>query len=295
MDRGTRVAVIGASGQLGSDLTEALRQSGFECLTPSRVELDVCDHPRAASVLQSLRPAVVVNLAAFHKVEACEADPDRALAVNGLAVNNLAEVADDLNARLVHISTDYVFGGDQLTPYHEGSLPQPRQVYGTSKLTGELFVRQHSPRHLVIRTSGLFGARGSSDKGGNFVETMLERGRRGAVRVVTDQVLSPTNTRDLSGTIVRLIQADVRGLIHVTNAGSCSWYGFAREIFALRGWPVEVIPIATDATPSAVVRPRYSVLDNKRLRDEGFGLLRPWQEALGAYLGQRAGSLAATG
>src|SRR5205823_4406836 len=127
-----------------------------------------------------------------------EADPDRAFAVNCLAVRNLAEVADDLEARLVHMSTDYVFGGDEATPYAEESPPHPRQVYGVSKLAGEYFVRQGNRRNLVIRTSGLYGKRGSSGKGGNFVETMLERGRQGPVKVVTDQVLSPTNTVDLS-------------------------------------------------------------------------------------------------
>jgi dTDP-4-dehydrorhamnose reductase len=294
MNPGARVAVIGATGQLGSDLVEELRQAAFECLTPSHAELDICDHAHAAPILKALKPSVIVNLAAFHKVEACEADPERAFAVNCLAVHRLAEIADDIKALLVHISTDYVFGGDQLRPYNEQSLPRPRQVYGVSKLAGEYLVRKRSARHLVIRTSGLYGRRGSSGKGGNFVETMLERGRKGPVKVVTDQVLSPTNTQDLSEMIVRLVQADATGLVHVTNSGSCSWYDFAKQIFALSGQLVEVIPIATDASQPSVVRPRYSVLDNKRLRDEGLTLLRPWQDALATYLRQRTENLVAT-
>jgi dTDP-4-dehydrorhamnose reductase len=293
MNPQARVAVIGASGQLGSDLVEALRQPGFECLTPSHAELDVCDHAHTASILKALQPSVIVNLTAFHKVEACEADPERAFAVNCHAVHRLAEVAESLEALLVHISTDYVFGGEQMTPYAEESLPLPRQVYGVSKLAGEHLVRHQSPRHLVIRSSGLYGKRGSSGKGGNFVETMLERGRQGPVKVVTDQVLSPTSTRDLSEMIVRLIRADVSGLVHVTNSGSCSWYEFAREIFAISGNPVEVIPVATHMMPSSVVRPRYSVLDNKRLRDEGFPALRPWQNAVASYLHQPVETLVA--
>jgi len=294
MNLGARVAVIGASGQLGSDLVEALRQAGFECLTPSHTELDICDHTRVVSVLKALKPSVIVNLAAFHKVEACEAEPERAFAINCHAVHRLAEVAENLDAFLVHVSTDYVFGGEQSTPYAEQSLPSPRQVYGVSKLAGEHLVRHQSPRHLVIRTSGLYGKRGSSGKGGNFVETMLERGRHGPVKVVTDQVLSPTSTRDLSEMIVRLIRADATGLVHVTNSGSCSWYEFAQEIFALSGRPAEVIPIPTDALHPLVVRPPYSVLDNKRLRDEGFTVLRPWQDALATYLHLRAEALVAT-
>jgi dTDP-4-dehydrorhamnose reductase len=294
MSTGSRVAVIGASGQLGSDLVEELARLGFECFTPSRADLDVCDHRQSSSVLRSAKPTVIINLASFHKVDACESDPGRAFAVNSLAVRNLAEVADYLEALLVHISTDYVFGGDQLMPYGEQAAPHPLQVYGVSKLAGEYLVRQRSRRHLVIRTSGLYGTRGNSNKGLNFVETILERGRLGPVKVVTDQVLSPTNTRDLSEMIVRLILSNVTGLIHVTNSGSCSWYDFAERISVLSGRRLEVVPVITDTMQSRVQRPRYSVLDNARLRAEGFGLLRSWQDAVGAYLDARSESLAQT-
>jgi dTDP-4-dehydrorhamnose reductase len=294
MGAGARVAVIGAGGQLGFDLAEEVRQSGFECLTPSHPELDICDHELTKSALRSLKPSVIINLAAFHKVEACEDDPEHSFAVNCHAVRNLAETADDLGALFVHISTDYVFGGDDSRSYDEHSPPNPLNVYGVSKLAGEFFVRSRCRRYLLIRTSGLFGLRGSSGKGGNFVETMIRRSETGAVSVVNDQVLSPTNTQDLSKMLVRLIGAGGTGLFHVTNSGSCSWYEFALRIFALLDRTVEVTPISSAASESAVRRPRFSVLENRRLKDEGFGLLRPWEEALNNYMQRRAGALVAT-
>jgi dTDP-4-dehydrorhamnose reductase len=295
MDARVRVAVIGASGQLGSDLAEEFRQPEFECLTPSHLELDVCDHAKAASTLRSLKPSVIVNLAAFHKLEACEADPEQSFAVNCHAVRNLAETAENLGALFVHVSTDYVFGGDDSLASDEQSLPNPLNVYGVSKLAGEYFVRNRCRRHLVIRTSGLFGRRGSSGKGGNFIETMLRRSEAGPVKVVNDQVLSPTSTRDLSKMLVRLIGTGGTGLFHVTNSGSCSWYEFALRIFALANRTVDITPISTALSGSTARRPRYSVLANKRLKDQGFGALRPWEDAVSDYMRQRADVPVATG
>ena len=213
--------------------------------------------------------------------------------MNCHAVRNLAEIAGDLQAHLVHVSTDYVFGGDQEEPYEERSAPNPLQVYGVSKLAGEYFVRNRSQRHLLVRTSGLYGTRGSSGKGGNFVETMLRLGQYGRVSVVTDQVLSPTNTRDLSSMIVRLIRTRATGLFHVTNSGSCSWFEFAKRIFALSGQDVELVPIPTSESGSAVARPAFSVLENRRLKSDGFGLMRSWEDAVGDYLRQRTRAVAA--
>jgi dTDP-4-dehydrorhamnose reductase len=287
------VMVIGASGQLGSDLCEELDAASFDRRSPSHAELDICEHAEVAAHLRSSRPAVIINLAAFHQLDRCEADPVRAFEVNCHAVRNLAEIAGDLQAHLVHVSTDYVFGGDQEEPYEERSAPNPLQVYGVSKLAGEYFVRNRCRRHLLVRTSGLYGTRGSSGKGGNFVETMLRLGQSGRVSVVTDQVLSPTNTRDLSSMIVRLIRAKASGLFHVTNSGSCSWFEFAQRIFALSGQDVELVPIPTSLSGSTVARPAFSVLENRRLKSEGFGLMRSWEDAVGDYLGQRTRAVAA--
>jgi dTDP-4-dehydrorhamnose reductase len=287
------VTVVGAGGQLGSDLCQELDAAGFERRSPSHAQLDICEHAAVAAQLRASRPSVIINLAAFHQLDRCEADPGRAFDVNCHAVRNLAEIADELQAQLVHISTDYVFGGDQHEPYDEQSLPNPLQVYGASKLAGEYFARNRSGRHLVIRTSGLYGRRGSSGKGGNFVETMLRLAQSGRVSVVADQVLSPTNTRDLSAMIVRLIRARATGLFHVTNSGSCSWFEFARRIFAQANQRVELVPIPTGLSGSTVARPGYSVLENRRLKSEGFGSLRSWEDGLNDYLEHRTRMVAA--
>lgn len=291
-----RVVIIGAGGQLGTDLCRAFGEAGHE-LVPvvhsapqgtAAQTLDVCDRQKVTETLSAIKPAVIINTAAFHKVELCEDDPAKAFAVNALAVRDLATVTRALGARLVHISTDYVFGGRQQAPYGEGSATDPLQVYGVSKAAGEHFLRAIAPDHLIVRVSGLFGLRGASGKGGNFIETMLRIGReKGTVSVVTDQVFSPTSTSDLAGMIQRLVQAGARGTFHVTNSGSCSWYEFACAIFELNGPKVQVKPTTSAAFGTKVARPTYSVLGNFRLQSEGFGLMRPWKDALKAYLAAR--------
>jgi dTDP-4-dehydrorhamnose reductase len=194
-------------------------------------------------------------------------------------------VADRLNAGLVHISTDYVFDGEKGAPYTETDPPNPINAYGTSKAAGEYFVRSLCKRHLVIRTSGLYGLAGSSGKGGNFVQTMLRLGReRQTVSVVTDQTLSPTFTLDLARMITLLIEGGAQGLFHVTNAGHCSWNEFAQAIFELAGESVHTEPITTASMGTAVRRPRFSALANNRLSEFGFDQMRPWRDALASYL-----------
>jgi dTDP-4-dehydrorhamnose reductase len=279
------VALIGANGQLGSDLRAEFNLAGRELVVLTRAHFDIRDHARLAQVLGEVRPDVIVNTAAFLNVELCEVEVDQAFAVNAVAIRNLALEADKLGACLVHTSTDYVFSGEERTPYSETSPTAPVNVYGNSKLAGEFFVRSLCRRHLVVRSSGLYGVAGSSGKGGNFVRTMLRLGaEKGSVSVVDDQVLTPTNTLDLAQMIWRLIDREALGVFHVTNAGSCSWFEFARTIFELRGMDVAVKPIDTASSGSKVRRPAYSVLANERLHGEGFGALRPWRAALESHL-----------
>jgi dTDP-4-dehydrorhamnose reductase len=279
------VVLIGANGQLGSDLAREFQSNQRPLVAMSRAEIELRDHKQVAHALEALRPSVIVNTAAFHKVEACEADVEQAFAVNCIAVRNLALVADRLGSRLVHLSTDYVFDGESDVPYTEESTPNPINAYGTSKAAGEFFIRSLCRQHLIVRTSGLYGLAGSSGKGGNFVQTMLRLGRdQGAVSVVTDQVLSPTYTLDLARTIWRLVAANAQGLFHVTNSGSCSWNEFARSIFEMSAVPAEVRPVTTASMGAAVRRPRYSVLASRKLDNIGFGVMRPWREALADYL-----------
>lgn len=282
------VVVLGASGQLGSDLCQELARAGIPFTPLTHSDIEVCDHSQVREVLTRLRPDVVINTTAFHKVDLCEDEVERSFAVNCYAVRHLALLCQEMGARLVHISTDYVFGGDKESPYREDDPPNPLNVYGVSKLAGEYFVRHLCQKHLIVRSSGLYGLRGSTVKGGNFVETMLRLGReRGEVSVVTDQVLTPTYTPDLAAKIRELVEAEAQGTYHVTSGGHCSWYEFASHIFRLWDPTVKVHPTTSDAFPSRARRPRYSVLDNYRLRTEGFSLLRPWQEALAEYIARR--------
>lgn len=284
-----KVVLLGAKGQLATDVYRVLRCRGAYCLPLSHQDLDVCQYHKVVETLRGIRPDTVINTAAFHNVEACEAAPERAFAVNALAVRNLAQVCEDIGARLVHISTDYVFGGDQRSPYREEAPPNPLNVYGVSKAAGEYFVRNLCGRHLIIRTSGLYGVAGASSKGGNFVETMRRLGReKGTVTVVTDQILSPTYTADLAEKIIELVCAEAQGVFHVTNSGQCSWYEFAKAIFELWDPSVDVKPTTTKDFGSRVARPSYSVLGNFRLQEFGLGVLRPWREALAAYLEAKA-------
>ena len=283
-----RVVIIGANGQLGTDLVRVLK--GREIVIPlTHRKLEVCDFARTRQVLVQARPEVVINTAAFVQVDRCEDEVERSFQVNTYAVRNLAQICQELGSLLVHLSTDYVFDGKKRRPYLENDLPHPLSVYGVSKLAGEYFVRTLCERHLVVRSSGLYGPAGSSGKGGNFVETMLNLARAGGrpqqkpIRVVDDQVLVPTYTRDLAEAIVRLIDSQALGLYHLTSDGECSWYEFAQRIFTLLGLSPELSPTTTEAFAARARRPAYSVLRSARLAWR----LRPWHQALAEYLQER--------
>lgn len=280
------VAILGANGQLATDLRAAL--SGLRVTGLTHAELDVCDTARAREMIGSLQPDVVINTTAFHKVDVCEDEPTQSFAVNATAVYGMALLARDLGSTLIHFSSDYVFDGRARSPYREDALPGPLNVYGASKLAGEHLVRRFCPRHYVIRTTGLYGVAGASGKGGNFVETMIRLGRSGnPVRVVADQVVTPTATADLAAAVAVLIERDGHvpyGLYHVTSAGRCSWYEFARAIFERCRMQVDLTPITTAESGAKATRPAFSVLDHVRWISAGLQELRPWHEALDDYL-----------
>lgn len=281
------VVIIGSTGQLGTDLPPAL--TGFRVTGLTRTDLDVCDPERARDVLRTLRPDAVINTSAFHKVDVCEDEPAATFAVNATGAYHLARLAAALDFTLVHFSSDYVFDGRSHVPYRETDRAAPVSVYGTSKLAGEHLVRAYCPRHFVIRTTGLYGVAGASGKGGNFAETMIRLGRAGPVRVVDDQVMTPTATADLARAVAALLMREGQpgaayGLYHVTSAGQCSWYFFAKTIFELCAMDVGLSPITTAESGSKVRRPAFSVLDHGRWMAAGFAELRPWREALHEYL-----------
>jgi dTDP-4-dehydrorhamnose reductase len=291
-----KVLLIGANGQLGSDLMGVFQAAGDVVLPFTHAQLDVCSEERVSDVIAQTKPDVVLNTAAFHKVEECEKKPALAFQVNGTAAMNLAVTCKRSGAVLVHFSTDYVFDGKKNAAYKETDLPTPLNVYGVSKVLGEHLIAYNTDRFFVIRTCGLYGIAGSSGKGGNFVENMLKKATAGdAIRVVADQVLTPTYTVDLAEVTRSLIMTGAFGLYHLSSEGECSWYEFTRAIFECAGIVAQLTAVKTADFPSPVKRPSYSVLSKAKLR--GLCLSVPsWQDALPRYLRERSkkDSLAST-
>jgi dTDP-4-dehydrorhamnose reductase len=287
-----KIAVIGGNGQLGMDVISAFASNGDEVFSLTHSDIEISDLTSVAQVFAGIQPQVIVNTAAMHHVENCEREPEKAFIVNALGPRNVAMVARDLGAVVMHVSTDYVFDGSKGSPYVEEDCPLPLNAYGITKLAGEHFVRATSPKHFVIRTSGLYGKSPCRAKGGlNFIELMLKLAKeRGEVRVVDSEVVSPTSTAELARQIVLLSHSDNYGLCHATAEGSCSWYEFAREIFTITDTPVRLIAAGPNEFPAKVARPKYSVLENRALKSRGLNAFKPWQDALHQYLGNRVKS-----
>ena len=282
-----KVVLIGARGQLGTDLNKVLERRGATVLPITRAELDITNPEQVNGVLTAARPDAVINTAAFHKLDDCEKQPAIAFDVNAIAPRQLAQTCEQLGSTLVHISTDYVFGGDRRQPFAEEDCPCPISVYGDSKLAGEYLVASCMSRYFVVRTCGLYGHAGSSGKGGNFVENMLKRSPTDALSVVTDQVATPTATADLAEAITRLMVTDAYGLYHASSEGQCSWYEFTCAIFELAGISRHVNAVTTPAhVPGAVRRPQYSVLSKKKLASLGIAMPH-WRDALARYIQTR--------
>lgn len=281
---GADVLVTGGGGQLASDLGEQLQQRcGFHA--PTREQLDVTDQSALEEAFARVRPAIVFNCAAFHNVGVCEGEEDRSFEVNARAVKRIAELCAGSGARLVHLSTNYVFGGDGEEPNTEADLPQPGSVYAISKLAGEHAALAYADA-LVVRTSGLYGSGGNESKGGNFVQRMVARAHdKGALEVVTDQRLTPTYTADLAAALIDAVERDIGGLLHITNSGACSWHEFTLAIMQTAGIEVPVKPIETLPVPGGVARPLNGVLSCARAERAGLPPLRSWRAALEAYMG----------
>ncbi|MBC8235355.1 dTDP-4-dehydrorhamnose reductase [bacterium] len=277
------IMLIGANGQLGSDLRKVLTTE--ELIPLTHADIEITDAAQVEAIIKHHQPEVVINTAAYHKTDECEENAEKAFQVNALGVRNLALSCREHNATLVHMSTDYVFDGKKGEPYTELDTPNPINVYGVSKLAGEHFVKYILDKYFLIRTSGLFGVAGSSGKGGNFIELMLRLAdERDEIRVVDDQTLSPTSTVDLANKIKKLITTERFGLYHITNNGACSWYDFAAKIFELSGKKPNLKRTTTEEFGAKANRPKYSVLDNYNLRQIGMDDMRTWEEALATYL-----------
>jgi dTDP-4-dehydrorhamnose reductase len=277
-----KALITGGGGQLASDLVELL---GDDAVAFSHSELDVADVDALARTIDEVAPDVVINCAAFHNLDVCEAEPDQAWAVNVRAVREMAVRAP----RLVHLSTNYVFDGRRPEPYGEDDLPAPRSVYAITKLAGEHAALAYGSRSLVVRAAGLYGLHGSVSKGGNFVQRMLARAREtGALKMVADQLLQPTFTADLAAAIVDAVERDVDGVLHLTASDPCSWHEFTVAIMELADVDVPVEAVSTVIPPGGVDRPLNGVLARPRADALGLPALRPWREGLEDYM-SRAG------
>lgn len=281
-----RILIIGSNGQLGTDLVKVMANE--KLITLTHKDIEVCDFNNTRQILTSNRPDIVINTSAYHKVDECEDNVGKSFQVNTYAVRNLAFVCKDLGCTLIHMSTDYVFGGEKNKPYTEEDAPNPLNVYGVSKLAGEYFIRNVCEKHFIIRSSGLYGVAGASGKGGNFVELMIRLAKENKpIKVVDDQVLTPTYTRELAEKMKQLIQTGKYGLYHITNNGECSWYTFAKKIFDFIGLIPKLSPTTSVQFGVKAKRPKYSVLDNSNLRKIDFDNMRTWKEALREYLKEK--------
>lgn len=275
-----KILVTGANGQLGREITLLPEQPGIEIIGFGRDRLDITDMEQCRRVIGAHRPDAVIHCAAHTAVDLAESEPDAAYRVNAYGTRNVAVAAEEIGAKLVYISTDYVFDGRGSQPYREYDRTDPQSVYGKSKLAGELLAQTLCRRYFIVRTSWVYGKYGS-----NFVKTMLRlAGERDRLKVVHDQVGSPTYTLDLAEFLLELVQTDYYGIYHASNTGVCSWYEFAKAIFEERGLRVEVEPCTTADYPRPAPRPAYSVLDHGAIRIHGLKPLRPWRDALRHYL-----------
>jgi len=280
------IAIIGASGQLGGALVTVY--SGRALITPSHGDIDIEDGAAVNAFLERERPIALINCAAFHNVDTCEREPERAFAVNALAVDRLAQACAAADTLFATISTDYVFDGTASRPYTENDAPNPGSAYGTSKLAGELLARRHRAEHFIFRASGVYSASGTSNKGYTFIERVLQQAERGEpLRIVDNMTFSPTFAPHAARAIRDAIDARAFGTHHITNAGATTWFDFAAAAFARAGLRPKVEAIAYDGFGSAVKRPLYSALANTTFAKAGVAPMPAWETGLEEYLAGR--------
>ncbi|STO36084.1 dTDP-4-dehydrorhamnose reductase [[Flavobacterium] thermophilum] len=275
-----KVVVTGAKGQLGTDLVHLLADKGYEVYGYGREELDITNFDQVKQIIGKVNPDVVIHTAAYTKVDLAESEPDQAFAINAYGTRNVAVASEKVGAKLVYVSTDYVFDGTANVPYHEFAPTNPLSVYGKSKLAGEQFVRDLHSKFFIVRTSWVYGKHGN-----NFVKTMLKLAQeRDELMVVHDQIGCPTYTVDLANCVLELIQTEKYGVYHVSNSGHCSWYEFAKAIFEEAGIKVKVNPCTTKDFPRPAPRPAYSVFEHMALRLNGFKEMPNWRDSLKSFL-----------
>ncbi len=285
-----KILLIGANGQLATDIQRIFDRSYFKIYPLTHKDIEITNIDSVKRNLENIKPHIVINTAAYHKVDEVEDNSEKAFLVNSVAQKNLAEICQDKKITLVYISTDYVFGQDKnrKKPYKEDDNTGPINVYGVSKLAGEKFTQYICDKYFIIRVCGLFGIAGSSGKGGNFVELMIKLGKeKGEVKVVNDQVLTPTYTKNIAENLNELLKTDYYGLYHMTSEGQCSWYEFACEIFKILKMKVNCQPVSSDYFKTRAKRPNYSVLKKYNLNKIKLNEMKYWKENLQLYLKEK--------
>lgn len=287
-----KIAVVGADGQLGTDICQTLEKTTHELIRLTIQDIEVSDINSVSHVLKESKPQLVINTAAFHHVEKCEEQPVKAFEVNALGPRNLSTICNEIDAALMQISTDYVFDGKKRLPYLETDKPMPLNVYANTKLSGEYFVEAIAKKFYILRVSGIYGKNPCLGKGGmNFVELMIKLSReREEIRVVDNEFLTPTPTEEIAKQIVVMIEKEAKyGLYHVTSEGSCSWYEFAKEIFEVTKPKIKFNKAEPGEFAVKVNRPEYSVLENGFLKSQDINIMSHWKEGLHSYLSSRKG------
>ena len=279
------ILIIGSNGQLGHEMQKKLKQKNIGFAAYDYPEVDITDKENLCSIVDLVKPTAVINCAAYTNVDAAEIDSENAYKVNALGAKYLAELCDEFDIELVHISTDYVFSGDGIIengvkrPYVETDQCAPVAVYGKTKYEGEQFVQSNCKKYYILRTAWLYG------DGNNFVRTMLALAQKSdTITVVADQIGSPTSTVDLAEAIIALIGSGAYGLYHATCEGQCSWYDFAKKIFEIKHLNVNVVPVTSEQFVRSAKRPAWSVLENAALQAVGKNVFRTWEDALIDYL-----------
>lgn len=279
-----KTLIFGSTGQLGSELVKTFQQIG-QVIGYGHADLDVTDTDAVYRAMQSHQPDVVMNTTAFMNADRCEGAPNQAYLLNAVVPGVVSRLAAECGAISVWFSSDFVFDGTKTTPYVESDATGPLNTYGLSKVAGEMEVARHNPRHYIIRTASLYGGAGLGGRGGNFVETMLARAKRGeALRIVDDVIMSPTYAVDLAGMVLHMMD-EPYGTYHVAGFGHTSWYAFCKSFLDRVGLAATLAPMRLADQPGAVApRPKYSALESSRLSSAALQYNRPWQEALYAYL-----------
>jgi dTDP-4-dehydrorhamnose reductase len=274
-----KILLTGANGQLGRELQKQYKGKDVELILTDVAELDITDVNAVNKFVNEKRPEVIINCAAHTQVDKCEEQVDLAYKINAIGPKNLAAAANSIGAEIVQVSTDYVFSGEDSSPLTEFEATNPQSVYGKTKLGGENFVKVLNPKHYIVRTAWLYG------DGNNFAKTMINLSKKlDEIRVVNDQIGTPTSTVDLAKVIIKLIEEKNYGIFHCTCKGVCSWYDFAREIFTIKGITTKLTPCTTEEYGSATKRPKYSVLRNYMLELTTGDITRDWKEAIAEYL-----------